>query len=102
MRHLYFLLFSNNFVITFIEKSMEVSVIQIGNSKGIRLSKTILEQYNIKDKVDLILEQGKIIIKPSIEARKGWEESFRLMNENGDDELLVDDIFEDENFEGWD
>ena len=41
---------------------MEVSVIQIGNSKGIRFSKTILEKYNIKDKVDLILEKGKIII----------------------------------------
>tara|TARA_B110000977_G_C10710821_1_gene351199 strand:- start:40 stop:180 length:141 start_codon:yes stop_codon:yes gene_type:complete len=43
---------------------MEVSVIQIGNSKGIRFSKTILEKYNIKDKVDLILEKGKIIILP--------------------------------------
>ena len=42
---------------------MEVSVIQIGNSKGIRLSKTILEKYNIKEKVKLILDKGKIILQ---------------------------------------
>ena len=80
---------------------MEVSVIQIGNSKGIRFSKTILEKYNIKDKVDLILEKGKIIIRPITKPRKGWEKSFKEMNENGDDRLLFNDVFEDENLEEW-
>ena len=37
---------------------MELSVINIGNSKGIRLSKTILEKYNIHDKIEVILEKG--------------------------------------------
>ena len=41
---------------------MEASIIKIGNSKGLRLSKTILEKYNIKDKVELILEKGQIIL----------------------------------------
>lgn len=80
---------------------MEVSVIQIGNSKGIRFSKMILEKYNIKDKVDLILEKGKIIIQPLSNPRNGWEESFKQMSENGDDELLFNDVFEDENLEEW-
>ena len=80
---------------------MEVSVIKIGNSRGIRFSKTILEKYNIKDKVDLILEKGKIIIKPLSTPRKGWEESFKEMHINGDDELLFNDVFEDENLEEW-
>ena len=35
---------------------MELSIINIGNSKGIRLSKTILEKYNIQDKIELISE----------------------------------------------
>ena len=80
---------------------MEVSVIQIGNSKGIRFSKTLLEKYNIKDKVDLILEKGRIIIKPLTTPRKGWEESFKEMNTNGDDRLLFNDVFEDETLEEW-
>jgi len=80
---------------------MDVSIVPIGNSKGIRLSKTLLEKYNIKDKVELILEKGYIILKPKAEPRKGWEKAFRKMHESGDDKPLMNDIFEDENFEEW-
>ena len=80
---------------------MEISVINIGNSRGIRLPKTILEQYNISDKLELILEKGKIILKPTSIPRKGWEKSFIQMNVNGDDKLMIDDVFDDENFEEW-
>jgi antitoxin MazE len=80
---------------------MEVSIIKIGNSKGIRISKTILEKYNIRDTVDLILEKGQIIIRPLSRPRKGWDKAFKQMNENGDDRLLFDDVFEDENLEEW-
>lgn len=80
---------------------MELSVINIGNSKGIRLSKTILEKYSITDKIELILEKGYIILKPKTEPRKNWEKAFKKMHENGDDQLLMNDVFEDENFEEW-
>lgn len=78
---------------------MNLAVIQIGNSKGIRLSKTILEKYNIKDSVELTLEKEYIIIKPKSTPRKGWEKPFKRMNKNGDDALLLPDVFEDETFE---
>ena len=74
---------------------------QIGNSKGIRLSKTLIEKYNIKDTVELTLEKGYIILKPKATPRKGWEKSFMKMHENQDDKPLMTDIFEDENFEEW-
>ncbi|WP_108425760.1 AbrB/MazE/SpoVT family DNA-binding domain-containing protein [Flagellimonas amoyensis] len=80
---------------------METAIIKIGNSKGLRLSKTILEQYNIKDKVELILEKEQIILKPIASPRQNWEKEFRKMNENGDDKLLMNDMFEDENLEEW-
>ena len=80
---------------------MEVSIIKIGNSKGIRISKSILEKYNNRDTVDLILEKGQIIIRPLSKPRKGWDKAFKQMNENGDDRLLFDDVFEDENLEEW-
>ncbi|MBL4587401.1 MAG: AbrB/MazE/SpoVT family DNA-binding domain-containing protein [Flavobacteriales bacterium] len=80
---------------------MELSIIQIGNSKGFRLSKTLIEKYNIKDKVELILEEGYLILKPIASPRKDWETAFRKMNENGDDQLLFDDVFENENTEEW-
>ena len=80
---------------------MELSVINIGNSKGIRLSKTILEKYNIHDKIEVILEKGYIVLKPKTEPRKGWEKAFQKMHENGDDQLLMNDVFDDETFEEW-
>ena len=80
---------------------MELSVINIGNSKGIRLSKTILEKYNISDKIELILEKDYIILKPKLEPRKGWEKAFKKMHENGDDQLLMADVFEDESFKAF-
>lgn len=80
---------------------MEISVIPIGNSKGIRLTKTLIEKYNIKDTVELILEKDHIILRPTKSPRKGWEKAFKKMHENGDDKQLMADIFEDENFEEW-
>ncbi|MFN7912450.1 MAG: AbrB/MazE/SpoVT family DNA-binding domain-containing protein [Bacteroidota bacterium] len=80
---------------------MDVSLISIGNSKGIRLSKTLIEKYNLQDTIELILEKGYIILKPKTKARKGWEKSFKKMHENGEDKLLVSDVFKDEEFEEW-
>ena len=80
---------------------MEVSIIKIGNSKGFRLTKSILERYNIKDKIELILEKGQIILRPISEPRKGWDKAFQKMHEKGDDQLLMNDVFEDDNFDEW-
>jgi antitoxin MazE len=58
-----------------------------------------LEQYNISDKVEIILEKSQIIIRPKTEVRKNWEDAFMQMNQNGDDQLLMDDVFEEETFD---
>jgi antitoxin MazE len=80
---------------------MEIPIIKIGNSKGFRLSKALLEKYRFKEKAEMILGNGHIIIKPIPESRKGWEKAFREMHENGDDQLLIEDIFEDEDLKEW-
>lgn len=80
---------------------MELSIIKIGNSKGFRLSKTLIDKYNIKDKVELILEKDYFILKPISQPRKDWDIAFQEMNENGDDQLLFNDVFENENLEEW-
>ncbi|MFB5944803.1 AbrB/MazE/SpoVT family DNA-binding domain-containing protein [Albibacterium profundi] len=80
---------------------METPIIKIGNSKGLRLSKTILETYKIKDKVELIFEEGRIILKPIATPRENWEKEFIKMSENNDDKLLINDVFDDEDLEEW-
>lgn len=78
---------------------MKTSIIKIGNSKGIILEKAILEKYEINDSVELVLEKDHIVLKPMHIPRKGWEKSFKKMHEKGEDKMLIDDIFEDENLE---
>ncbi|HOW40578.1 MAG TPA: AbrB/MazE/SpoVT family DNA-binding domain-containing protein [Bacteroidales bacterium] len=80
---------------------MEVSVVKIGNSRGIRFSKTIIERYNIRDTVEMILDKEHIIIKSLSKPRKGWDKAFIEMDTNGDDKLIMPDIFEEENLEEW-
>lgn len=80
---------------------MEISIIKIGNSKGIRLKKSILDRYDIKDKVELILERGRIILKPVSKPREGWEDAFKSMKDNEEDILLIPDVFEEDIDEEW-
>jgi antitoxin MazE len=71
---------------------MLVSVVQIGNSKGIRLPKSILEQCDITDKVELEVHDKEITLKSiKKKIRDGWSEKFKSMTENGDDKLAIDD-----------
>jgi len=80
---------------------MKAKIIQIGNSKGLRLSKTILEKYDISNTVEIILEKDQIVIKPIKQSRLGWEEQFELMSTRNDDVLEIPDYFEDETGEEW-
>ncbi|MCB9309563.1 MAG: AbrB/MazE/SpoVT family DNA-binding domain-containing protein [Lewinellaceae bacterium] len=75
---------------------MITKIIQIGNSKGLRLSKTILEKYDIGDTVNMRMEENFIVIEPISKPRAGWEKAFKEMGKNGHDELLIDDLFEEE------
>lgn len=80
---------------------MKADIIKIGNSKGLRLSKVILKKYQIKDSVELILEEGQIVLKPIYSPRKNWDAEFKRMSKEGDDNLMIDDVFDDENFDEW-
>ena len=81
---------------------MKTKIIQIGNSQGIRIPKTIIEQCGFDNSVDMEVIDGSLILTPIKKVREGWEESFREMAANGDDKLLIDDAIstiEDENWE---
>ncbi|MEA3305592.1 MAG: AbrB/MazE/SpoVT family DNA-binding domain-containing protein [Candidatus Omnitrophota bacterium] len=71
---------------------MRLEIVPIGNSKGIRIPKTVLEQCHIKKSIDMEVKSNSIILKPfKKEPRKNWGQAFRKMHENRDDALLIDD-----------
>ena len=75
---------------------MDSNIIKVGNSNGIILPATILKELKLSTKstVSIDVEKGAIVIRPGV--RQGWEEAVAMMHQNGDDELLIPDIFEDE------
>jgi len=70
---------------------MRARVIKIGNSKGLRLPKLILEQTGIKEEVDIEVEGDQIIIRPVKNLREGWDAAFKIMGSKSDDEPVIDD-----------
>lgn len=54
---------------------MKTRLIQIGNSRGIRLAKPLLEQAGLEDEVEVRVEPGSITITPVVSPRAGWAEA---------------------------
>lgn len=73
---------------------MKTNIIQIGNSRGIRLPKKIIEQCDFKDEIELIVHNNEIILKSSTKPRDGWKTSFKKMAENRDDILLDTEVIQ--------
>ncbi len=70
---------------------MKTKIIKIGNSRGIRLPKAILQQLEINDVVELEVERDRIVIKPIRQTREGWRQAFQKMASKSDDRLLDGD-----------
>lgn len=81
---------------------MLVSLVPIGNSKGIRLPKNILEECEITDKLELTVKNNEVILRPvKSKTREKWDEKFKLMRGNGDDELVME-VSSDFDMAEWD
>ena len=63
-------------------------IVQIGNSKGIRVPKVLLEHAQLPDEVELQAEHGRLIVRAAQEPRAGWADAAKAMRARGDDRLL--------------
>jgi antitoxin MazE len=67
---------------------MKTRLVRIGNSRGVRIPKPLLEQAGLEDEVELRVVEDGIVIASAREPRAGWEEAARLIRERGEDGLL--------------
>jgi len=71
--------------------SVVTHVIRIGNSQGIRIPKSLLEQLNFPTQVTLeATADGALLVRPVRASREGWEEAFAAMAASGEDTVLID------------
>jgi len=67
---------------------MKAHVVRIGNSKGIRIPKSVIEQCHLHGAVDLEILDGQLVIRSTTKPRTGWEQAFEQMHRHGDDRLM--------------
>ena len=67
---------------------MKVELVRVGNSRGIRIPKPIIEQCGFEDVVELQVENNRLVIAPVRQPREGWDEAFRAAGSSADEELL--------------
>lgn len=54
---------------------MKTRLIRIGNSRGVRLAKPLLEQAGLGDEIEIRVEGGAIILTAAPSPRAGWAEA---------------------------
>jgi antitoxin MazE len=56
---------------------MKTYLIQIGNSKGIRIPKSFIEQYKLSEEIELVPSAKGLLITSKIKPRGNWEDLFK-------------------------
>ena len=71
---------------------MKTELVRIGNSRGIRIPKPIIEQCRLGDTVELRIEDDRVVISSERAPRQGWDEAFRAAGSAEGDELLLESL----------
>ena len=75
---------------------MDAKLVDIGNSKGIRLPKRLIERYHLKEKLTLEeLDDGILIRAEEPQDMLSWEETFREMAQENEDWTDFDNLASD-------
>ena len=67
---------------------MKARIVRIGNSRGVRLPKALIDQADLSEEVEIHAEPGRIVVAAVRRPRAGWAEAARRMRERGEDRLL--------------
>ena len=67
---------------------MKARLVRIGNSRGVRLPKPLIQEARLKDEVQLSVRDGAVIITSSYRPRTGWAEAACLVRQRDQDRLL--------------
>lgn len=71
---------------------MKATLIKIGNSQGVRLPKSVIEQCGLKREIAMSVENGAVVLRAKRKPREGWAEDAALCAASGDDALLIGDF----------
>ncbi len=67
---------------------MKATLVKIGNSRGVRIPKAIIEQIGMSDEIEMEVRGLQLVIRAANHPRAGWDEAFASMAARGDDKPL--------------
>ncbi len=67
---------------------MKTRLVRIGNSRGVRLPKPLIEEAGLSEEVEVHAQGGSIVILPVSGVRSGWAEAAQRLRERDADRLL--------------
>jgi antitoxin MazE len=70
---------------------MRAKIVRIGNSRGVRIPRALLERSGLGDEVELEADEHRIVIRAVRQPREGWSDAFRAMRSESDDVLVHGD-----------
>ena len=74
---------------------LEFKVVPIGNSRGVRLPKTVLDKYAIRDAVVVEQREEGLLLRSKRDRRLSWEETFKDMAHEREDWSDLDGTLND-------
>ena len=81
---------------------MKTELIRIGNSRGIRIPKPLIEQCGLGETVELRIEKDRLVISSARRPRQAWEEAFRAAGPATNDEIVLETMDPNEfDFTEW-
>jgi antitoxin MazE len=83
----------------FMGSGVKSQIVKIGNSRGIRIPKVLLDQVKFSDDIEVEVQGDKLIIRSVRSSRQGWDDQFIEMARHGDDKLLDSELV---NPSSWD
>jgi antitoxin MazE len=63
-------------------------IVRIGNSRGIRIPKTLLDEAHLPEEVEVHAQPGRLVVQAARHPRSGWAAAAKRMRTHGDDRLL--------------
>ena len=83
-------------------RSTKTKLIKVGNSRGIRIPKAVIDRLHLADEVEMVVKENHIELRPGRKPREGWADAFREMAEHKDDLLLDEPVPTKWDSEEWD
>lgn len=72
--------------------TMKTRLVRMGNSRGVRLPKVLIEQAGLSDEVELEVRGNAIVIAAQRRPRAGWAEAAQALHAEGGDALLDEPV----------